>query len=63
MTGVTGKAAAVLLLALASVAAAPSDWPEFRGPTGQGLSRERGLPLQWSEARNIVWKSRQRMPK
>ena len=53
----TGKAAAVLLLALASVAAAPSDWPEFRGPTGQGLSRERGLPLQWSEARNIVWKT------
>ena len=57
MTGVTGKAAAVLLLALASVAAAPSDWPEFRGPTGQGLSRERGLPLQWSEAQNIVWKT------
>jgi outer membrane protein assembly factor BamB len=32
------------------------DWPEFRGPTGQGHSDERGLPLTWSEARNVRWK-------
>jgi outer membrane protein assembly factor BamB len=32
------------------------DWPEFRGPTGQGHSAERGLPLEWSESRNVVWK-------
>src|SRR5262245_34028527 len=33
------------------------DWPEFRGPTGQGHSTETGLPLEWSETRNIVWKT------
>jgi outer membrane protein assembly factor BamB len=33
------------------------DWPEFRGPTGQGLSDERGLPLTWSENRNVRWKT------
>ena len=33
------------------------DWPQFRGPTGQGHSAERGLPLEWSESRNIVWKT------
>lgn len=33
-----------------------SDWPEFRGPTGQGHSDERGLPLTWSETTNIKWK-------
>ena len=33
------------------------DWPEFRGPTGQGHSVETGLPLDWSESRNIVWKT------
>lgn len=33
------------------------DWPQFRGPTGQGHSSERGLPLEWSEARNVVWKT------
>jgi outer membrane protein assembly factor BamB len=34
----------------------PSDWPQFRGPTGQGLSDERGLPLTWSETTNVRWK-------
>ena len=33
------------------------DWPEFRGPGGQGHSNERGLPLNWSESRNIAWKT------
>lgn len=33
-----------------------NDWPEFRGPTGQGHSDERGLPLTWSETSNIKWK-------
>jgi outer membrane protein assembly factor BamB len=32
------------------------DWPEFRGPTGQGHSAERGLPLTWSEDKNVKWK-------
>src|SRR4029450_7980411 len=33
------------------------EWPEFRGPGAQGHSAERGLPLEWSETRNIVWKA------
>jgi outer membrane protein assembly factor BamB len=33
-----------------------TQWPEFRGPTGQGHSDEKGLPLEWSESRNILWK-------
>lgn len=33
------------------------DWPEFRGPTGQGHSDERGLPLVWSETKNVRWKA------
>jgi outer membrane protein assembly factor BamB len=32
------------------------NWPQFRGPDGQGHSTERGLPLQWSETQNIAWK-------
>src|SRR3954447_9048504 len=32
------------------------DWPQFRGPDGQGHSTERGLPVQWSETQNIAWK-------
>lgn len=41
---------------LALSAPAPTtDWPEFRGPTGQGLSAAVGLPLEWSAEKNIVW--------
>jgi len=33
-----------------------AQWPEFRGPTGQGHSSEQGLPLDWSESHNVLWK-------
>lgn len=33
------------------------DWPEFRGPGGQGHSAERGLPSDWSESNNVLWKT------
>ena len=33
-----------------------SDWPQFRGPTGQGHSDEKNLPVTWSETSNIRWK-------
>lgn len=31
-------------------------WPQFRGPTGMGISTEKGLPVQWSPEENIAWK-------
>src|SRR6516165_838483 len=31
------------------------DWPQFRGPTGQGLVRG-SLPTKWSQTENVVWK-------
>ena len=33
-----------------------ADWPQFRGPGGQGHSDARNLPLTWSETENITWK-------
>lgn len=35
---------------------AATDWPEFRGPTGQGLSEARQVPTHWSTNSNIAWK-------
>jgi outer membrane protein assembly factor BamB len=32
------------------------DWPQFRGPDGQGHSSEHALPLTWSERENVRWK-------
>ena len=54
---VTRRAALPLLLALIAFTVHAEDWPEFRGPTGQGHSAERGLPLEWSESRNVIWKT------
>src|SRR5499433_1416975 len=44
------------LLLLLTLLLPTSDWPQFRGPTGQGNSDEHGLPLNWSETKNVRWK-------
>ena len=33
------------------------DWPQFRGPDGQGHTSAKNLPLTWSESENIAWKT------
>ena len=33
------------------------DWPTWRGPDGNGLSNEKHVPLKWSAAENVVWKT------
>ena len=48
----------VLLASVAlSASANAQDWPQFRGPDGQGHSTERDLPVDWSETKNVVWKT------
>jgi outer membrane protein assembly factor BamB len=47
--------AAVLVLFSAIILGA-FQWPEFRGPTGQGHSTEHGVPIEWSESHNVNWK-------
>ncbi len=32
------------------------NWPCFRGPTRQGISNEKDVPIEWSQTSNIVWK-------
>jgi outer membrane protein assembly factor BamB len=33
------------------------NWPQFRGPTGQGISSETGPPRKWNATDNIAWKT------
>ena len=33
------------------------DWPQFRGPGGQGISNARNVPLNWGSSSNIVWRA------
>ena len=47
--------AAIVLLASAADAA---DWPQWRGPAGQGHAEAaHDLPVEWSETKNIAWKT------
>lgn len=48
-----------VLLVCASffVARADDNWPNFRGPTGQGLSDSKDLPTTWSETQNVKWRT------
>jgi outer membrane protein assembly factor BamB len=54
-------AAFLSLLLIFGWQAARADWPEFRGPRGDGHVSGRsegiGLPLHWSETNNIKWKT------
>jgi len=32
-------------------------WPQWRGPSGQGVSEEKNLPTTWNSVSNIKWKT------
>lgn len=34
-----------------------SPWPQFRGPSGQGIAQAKDLPLEWGEGKNVAWKT------
>jgi outer membrane protein assembly factor BamB len=46
----------LILVLLAAASAGASDWPEFRGPTGQGHSTATGVPVNWSATSGVAWK-------
>ncbi len=50
-------ASTVCSSAVFSSAALAEDWPQFRGPGGQGRSTEVGLPLKWTDTENVAWKT------
>ena len=45
------------LVSFVGSAQATADWPEFRGPTGQGLASAKNVPTQWSATANAAWKT------
>ncbi|HYP13938.1 MAG TPA: PQQ-binding-like beta-propeller repeat protein, partial [Bryobacteraceae bacterium] len=38
------------------VVLAAGNWPQWRGPSLNGTSSEKGLPLKWDQEQNIAWK-------
>ena len=51
----------LLTIAALCVAAAAElsawNWPQWRGPSGQGVSSETGLPATWSATENVAWRA------
>jgi outer membrane protein assembly factor BamB len=44
-----------VLVVLVSLVAQGADWPQFRGPDGQGHATVRQLPTEWNTTRNVAW--------
>lgn len=38
-------------------ASSTQNWPQWRGPEGNGISRAKNLPVTWSLEKNVVWKT------
>ena len=36
---------------------AAADWPQWRGPDGNGVSNETGLAFRWNESEGLKWKT------
>lgn len=47
---------AVILIVISCTINYADNWPQWRGPELKGMSREKGLPTQWSSAENIAWR-------
>jgi outer membrane protein assembly factor BamB len=48
--------AILFCLAFVSVAIGATDWPQFRGPTGDGRSTAKNVPIEWSAEKSVAWK-------
>jgi outer membrane protein assembly factor BamB len=47
-----------LLVVVGTVpAAGPAWWPQWRGPSGQGLCDDTRVPLKWGEKENLLWQT------
>ena len=52
----TYKLTIVLAVALGGSLSA-ADWPQWRGPRGNGATDEKNLPSTWSATENVAWKA------
>lgn len=46
-----------LTIAAGGVRGQTTNWPQWRGPASGGISTEVGLPNEWSDTKNIRWKT------
>jgi outer membrane protein assembly factor BamB len=47
----------LLLPSIVKASGTDSNWPQWRGPDGLGISLETNAPLEWSAEQNVEWKT------
>lgn len=53
----TSTLAVFVATALSAATGRAADWPQFRGPTGDGLYIGPPIPIEWGPEKNVVWKT------
>lgn len=41
---------------LMGISASAENWPQWRGPNGNGISGESNVPVEWSPKKNVAWR-------
>ena len=55
LVGMTSLKNTLLMLGFAAWVAHAENWPQFRGPDGQGHSKESSVPTTWSATDHLAW--------
>ena len=57
MSMIMGRALSIFAIAvLFCEPLVASEWPQFRGPTGDGVSDATDVPIEWSATEHVAWK-------
>ena len=51
------RPASLFLFLFAAFTLNAEEWPGWRGPRGDGTSKETNVPLEWSTTKNVCWKA------
>ena len=51
------RTACLSLIVVTSSIALADTWPQFRGPTGDGIANGQSVPIQFGESKNVTWKT------
>ena len=58
MAAAESLAAEPKVLFTATTPGESTTWSRFRGPNGTGVSQETNIPVEWSDTKNLLWKTK-----
>ena len=56
-TGTRSAGIGLVWLLATGGAVGAADWPQWRGPHGNGVADDKNLPERWSATENVAWKA------